>query len=625
MPWLNEIETPEDIRHLTPDELKELAQEIRDFLIEQVSATGGHLGPNLGVVELTLALHRVFDSPADPIVFDTGHQAYVHKLLTGRRAAFPTLRQAGGLSGYPSRSESGHDWVENSHASAALSWAAGLAEGLHLRGDDHTVVAVVGDGALTGGMAWEALNNIAVQETLRLVIVVNDNGRSYAPTHGGLAAHLAGLRTDERYEPMLDFIKHTVQATPLVGRPAYDLLHGLKTGLKDILAPQGLFSDLGIKYLGPIDGHDLADLERVLAAAKGFRGPVIVHAITEKGRGFAAAENHAADHFHAVGHIDATTGEPLDQDGGTPWTEVFAAEAEAIGREFSDVVALSAAMVEPVGLGPFARAFPERVFDVGIAEQHAVASAAGLASAGYHPIVAVYATFLNRAFDQVLLDAGLHSLGVTFVLDRAGITGPDGPSHHGIWDMALFGLVPGLALAAPRDAATLRRALRQAIAIDDHPTVVRYPKGAVPPDLPAVAAVGGVDLLAGGDAPAEVLLIGYGPLARLAVEAAEALTAVGRTVTVADPVWALPVNPALIDLARPARVVVTLEDGVGHGGVGQQVAATLEQAGVAAAIRPFALPTDFIAQGTRGEILRDAGFTVDRIVAVVTAALADQG
>jgi 1-deoxy-D-xylulose-5-phosphate synthase len=620
MTLLGGIAGPADIKAMSLEDLAQLAGEIRAFLIDRVSATGGHLGPNLGVVELTLALHRVFDSPSDPIIFDTGHQAYVHKLLTGRQEGFATLRQPGGLSGYPSRAESPHDWVENSHASAALSWAAGLAEGFQLKSDPHTVVAVVGDGALTGGMAWEALNNIAVQDSLRLVIVVNDNGRSYAPTHGGLAKHLSGLRTDARYEPMLDFIKRTVQATPLVGRPAYDLLHGLKTGLKDVLAPQGLFSDLGIKYLGPIDGHDLATLEKVLAQAKGFGGPVIVHCLTEKGRGFSAAESDEADRFHAVGHIDATTGEPLDCDRGPTWTGVFAEEILSLGRRFHDIVALSAAMVEPVGLGPFARAFPERTFDVGIAEQHAVASAAGLATAGYHPVVAVYASFLNRAFDQVLFDAGLHGLGVTFVLDRAGVTGPDGPSHHGVWDLALLGLVPGLASAAPRDEATLRRVLAEAVAVDDHPTVVRYPKGELPPPLPALESVDGVERLY-GEAEADIALVAVGPLAHLAVAAAAALAGRGHSVQVLDPVWAIPVPEALVRQAGRAKAVVTLEDGILEGGVGAQLAAALDTAGSEARVKMVGLPLGFIPHGRRSGLLEAAGFTVDHIAALAESAL----
>ncbi|MDR1213038.1 MAG: 1-deoxy-D-xylulose-5-phosphate synthase [Propionibacteriaceae bacterium] len=621
MAVLPEISGPTDLRRLNLEQLRELADEIRQFLIDHVSATGGHLGPNLGVVELTLALHRVFDSPDDPILFDTGHQSYVHKLLTGRQAAFASLRQAGGLSGYPARAESEHDWMENSHASTALSWGTGLAQGFRLRHDPNTVVVVVGDGALTGGMAWEALNNISVHPELRLVIVVNDNGRSYAPTRGGLARHLSVLRTDQRYEQFLDAIKQTVQAVPGVGGPAYDLLHGLKTGVKDILAPQGLFSDLRLKYAGPIDGHDLAALEQVLQQAKAFHGPVMVHCLTEKGRGFEAAENHQADRFHAVGRIDSTTGQPLRTASGPSWTEVFAQELTDLGAEFHDLVAISAAMVEPVGLGPFALAWPERTFDVGIAEQHAVASAAGLATAGFHPVVALYSTFLNRGFDQLLMDVGLHRLGVTFVLDRAGLTGPDGPSHHGVWDMAMASLVPGLRLAVPRDQTRLRQALRQAVACDDHPTVVRYPRGRVTDDLPPVEVRDGLDVLFQSGCDTGVLIVGYGPLAQVAVAAGRRLAGQGRSVTVVDPVWALPVKTGLVALASTAEVVISLEDGIDSGGLGQSLTAALADAGWAQPVRRLAIRAGFVPQGKRAQLLAEAGLTADQVVALAEAEL----
>ncbi|MDR1387989.1 MAG: 1-deoxy-D-xylulose-5-phosphate synthase [Propionibacteriaceae bacterium] len=620
MAFLPEVSDPSDLRQLSLDQLRELAAEIRRFLIDQVSATGGHLGPNLGVVELTLALHRVFDSPHDPILFDTGHQSYVHKLLTGRREGFTRLRQAGGLSGYPARAESEHDWMENSHASTALSWGAGLAQGFRLRHDPNTVVVVVGDGALTGGMAWEALNNISVQSDLRLVIVVNDNGRSYAPTRGGLARHLSVLRTDQRYEHLLGAIKQTVQAAPLLGGPAYDLLHGLKTGVKDILAPQGMFSDLNLKYAGPIDGHDLAALEQVLHQAKAFHGPVMVHCLTEKGRGFAAAEEHHEDRFHAVGRIDATTGQPLQAAVGPTWTEIFAQEMTTLGRDFRDLVAISAAMVEPVGLGPFARAWPERTFDVGIAEQHAVASAAGLATAGFHPVVALYSTFLNRGFDQLLMDVGLHRLGVTFVLDRAGLTGPDGPSHHGVWDMALVGLVPGLRLAVPRDLTRLRQALRQALACDDHPTVVRYPRGEAPAELAPIALQDGVEVLFQSGPGVGALIVGYGPLAQVAVEAGRDLARQGRSVTVVDPVWALPIAAGLVALAGAAEVVVSLEDGVDSGGLGQRLAAAVADAGHSTPVRRAAIRSGFVPQGERDQLLAELGLTVDQVVALAAVA-----
>src|SRR4051795_3902394 len=417
---LDSINEPADLRTLSYIELEELAGELRDFIVQSVAKTSGHLGSNLGVVELTIALHRVFDSPADAVLWDTGHQAYVHKMLTGRSGEFAGLRQAGGLSGYPSREESEHDLVENSHASTALSYADGLAKAYRVRGEDRHVAAVIGDGALTGGMAWEALNNIAADGTSgdrRLVIVVNDNGRSYTPTVGGLANHLTTLRTSPRYEQVLDLVKKRLNGVRGVGPAVYDALHAMKKGMKDALAPQGLFEDLGLKYVGPIDGHDRASVEQALAQAKRFNGPVIVHVITRKGFGYDPAERHEADQFHGPGPFNVETGEENPK--GQIWTDVFADEMVKLGAERKDLVAITAAMMHPVGLHKFAAAYPERTFDVGIAEQHATTSAAGLAMGGLHPVVAVYATFLNRAFDQVLMDVALHRCGVTFVLDRA--------------------------------------------------------------------------------------------------------------------------------------------------------------------------------------------------------------
>ncbi|MFZ2502806.1 MAG: 1-deoxy-D-xylulose-5-phosphate synthase, partial [Nocardioides sp.] len=438
---LARIVSPRDLRDLDEAQLRELCTEIRDTLVSTCARTGGHLGPNLGLVELTVALHRVFDSPHDRMVFDTGHQTYVHKLLTGRAADFGTLRQEGGLSGYPSQAESPHDIVENSHASTALSYADGLAKAYAIRGEDRHVVALIGDGALTGGMAWEALNNIAIAQDSRLVIVVNDNGRSYTPTIGGLANALTSLRTNPRYEQVLGLVKRRVNAVPGVGHAAYDALHAIKKGVKDALAPQGLFEDLGLKYVGPVDGHDIGAMEQVLTQAKRFGGPVIVHAITRKGYGYDAAERHEADQFHAPGPFDVDTGEETPK--GKIWTDVFADEMVRLGTRRRDIVAITAAMMHPVGLHKFQQRFPERTFDVGIAEQHAATSAAGLAMGGLHPVVAVYATFLNRAFDQVLMDVALHECGVTFVLDRAGVTGDDGASHNGMWDLSVLQVVPG--------------------------------------------------------------------------------------------------------------------------------------------------------------------------------------
>ncbi|MFV0405953.1 MAG: 1-deoxy-D-xylulose-5-phosphate synthase [Propioniciclava sp.] len=609
---MEEVNGPRDLRVLSSDQLRQLAKELRTFLISNVSRTGGHLGPNLGVVELTIALHRVFDSPHDPLIFDTGHQSYVHKILTGRRDAFSTLRQQGGISGYPDRGESSHDWVENSHATTSLSWAEGLAKAFQLRGEDRTVIAVVGDGALTGGMAWEAMNNIAVQDGLQLVIVVNDNGRSYTPTVGGIAAHLARLRTDRRYEDALGLIKRRVQGAPLVGPRLYGLLHGFKTGAKDVLAPQGLFSDLGIKYVGPLDGHDVGLMERALTAAKNYGGPVIVHCMTVKGRGFRAAEEHEADRFHAVGVIDEETGEPVMSHPQRTWTDAFASEIVQIAREDPNVVGITAAMLHPTGLDRFAAAFPDRVLDVGIAEQHAVTTAAGLAAGGLHPVVALYATFLNRAFDQVLMDVALHGEGVTFVLDRAGVTGPDGPSHHGMWDTSLASLVPGLMLAAPRDEPRLIAALRRAVTISDAPTVVRYSKEALPEPREAIATRGDVDVLAHADG-ARILIVAYGAFAGLGVDVGTRLAQQGIPARVVDPVWALPISEDLLSLCGEHDLVVTIEDGGVSGGLGAELAYRAGVAGLRTLIRPVGIPREFVAHGTRPQVLERLGLTAQNI------------
>jgi 1-deoxy-D-xylulose-5-phosphate synthase len=627
VPLLNRISGPADLKKLPASDLRQLAAEIRRFLIKNVSRTGGHLGPNLGVVELTIALHRVFDSPRDAIIFDTGHQSYVHKILTGRQAGFPTLRQRHGLSGYPNRAESEHDWVENSHASASLSWADGMAKAFRLRGEERWVVAVIGDGALTGGMAWEALNNIAVGEDERLVIVVNDNGRSYTPTVGGLATQLSGLgqqlsalRTDRRYERTLRRIKDKVLAAPVIGQMVYGLMHGLKTGVRDVLVPQGMFTDLGLKYVGPIDGHDIGSVELALQQAKRFEAPVLVHCITEKGRGFKAAEQNEQDRFHAVGVIDEDTGEPLVL-GGRSWTDAFSEELARIGATNDRVVAITAAMLHPTGLDRFARLFPERVFDVGIAEQHAVASAAGLATGGLHPVFAVYATFLNRAFDQVLMDVGMHKLGVTFVLDRAGVTGPDGPSHHGVWDSSFLGLVPGLHLCAPRDEQRLGEALRLAVAISDAPTVLRYSKESLPDPIPAVRRSGGVDVLFESAKP-RVLVIGYGQLCGLAVEVGQRLAQQGIGATVVDPVWALPVSADLLALIAEHDLVLSVEDGSMVGGLGARVSQEARQAGIDTVFREFGVQADFLPQGSRSELLEEQGLTAQHLARFATEQIA---
>jgi len=610
MGYLESIKSPRDLRALDDDQLADLASEIRDFLVSTCSTNGGHLGPNLGVVELTLAIHRVFDSPIDRVVFDTGHQAYVHKILTGRAAGFDRLKQEGGLSGYPSQAESDHDIVENSHASTSLSYADGLAKAYSIRGEDRHVVAVIGDGALTGGMAWEALNNIAANQDRKLVMIVNDNGRSYTPTVGGLANHLATLRTNPRYEQILDLVKKRLNGVRGVGPAAYDALHAIKKGMKDALAPQGLFEDLGMKYVGPIDGHDRSAVEHALAQAKRFGGPCIVHVMTKKGFGYDAAERHEADQFHSPGPFDIETGEEKPK--GQIWTDIFADEMVRLGGERKDLVGVTAAMLHPVGLHLFAAKYPERCFDVGIAEQHAATSAAGLAMGGLHPVVAVYATFLNRAFDQVLMDVALHKCGVTFVLDRAGVTGDDGPSHNGMWDMSMLQVVPGLRLAAPRDGARLRELLCEAVTVDDAPTVVRFPKGPPSEDIERVDRAGGCDVLF-RNGTKDVLIVGIGSMAGTSVDVARRLVAQGIGVTVVDPRWVKPFDPAILDLAGDHRLVVSVEDNGTTGGCGSVLLHMLNDARIDTPMRIHGIPQQFLDHAKRAAILDRIGLTAQTL------------
>jgi len=611
MAILDSVNGPEDLKSLTHKQLLELAQEIRDFLIAKVAKTGGHLGPNLGVVETTIAIHKVFDSPNDSIVFDTGHQSYVHKMLTGRKD-FDTLRQKDGLAGYPQRSESVHDIVESSHASSSLSWADGIAKAYKLtEQNDRYVIAVVGDGALTGGMTWEALNNIASSEDLKLVIVVNDNERSYSPTIGGLATYLSTLRTTSGYEKFLDWGKGVLEKTPVVGGPIYETLHGVKKGIKDIVAPQGMFEDLGLKYVGPIDGHNIEAMENALEQAKNFGAPVLVHVITEKGRGHAPAINDAAEKFHAVGIVSPETGMPVAKNAPN-WTSVFSDEICEIGAKRSDVVAITAAMLGPTGLDKFAEKFPKRAFDVGIAEQHAATSAAGLAFTGLHPVVAIYSTFLNRAFDQLLLDVALHKAGVTFVLDRAGITGDDGPSHHGIWDLALTGIVPTLHVAAPRDGAILRETLNEALSISDAPSLIRFPKGPVGADIPAFERRDGIDVLYRGES-ADVLLVSVGAMAKICVEAASQAYREGVGVTVIDPRWVKPLPQSLLTMAQRYKSVVVVEDGIRHGGIASTISEMFRDAEIDVPIHSIGVPLEFIEHSKRGEIMSDLGITAQNI------------
>ena len=609
---LSEINSPKDLTKLTFEQLDSLSAEIRAYLIEQVSKTGGHLGPNLGVVELTIAVHRVFESPKDVIVFDTGHQSYVHKLLTGRKSGFNKLRQRGGVAGYPNRGESDHDVVENSHASTALSWSDGIAKGFSLTNQkDRTVVCVVGDGALTGGMSWEALNNIAASKNQRLVIIVNDNERSYSPTIGGVATYLSTLRTTSGYERFLDWGKGVLEKTPVVGHPIYETLHGVKKGIKDIVAPQGMFEDLGLKYFGPVDGHNIEAIEKALKIAKDYDAPVLVHVITEKGRGHAPALNDEAEKFHAVGVVDPETGLPLTK-GSKSWTSVFSDELVKIGSERKDVVAITAAMMGPTGLDKFQKAYPDRTFDVGIAEQHATTAAAGMAYAGLHPVFAVYSTFLNRAFDQLLLDVALHKAGVTFVLDRAGVTGDDGPSHNGIWDLALTGIIPTLHVAAPRDGQQLRETLREAVDISDAPSLIRFPKGAINPDIPAFERRDGIDVLYRGES-ADILLVSVGAFASIAVESAAQAYREGVGVTVIDPRWVKPLPKSLVTMAQRYKSVVVLEDGIKHGGIASTISELFRDAQLNVPVHSIGIPLTFLEHAKRSEILEELGITVQNI------------
>ncbi|MFB9962635.1 1-deoxy-D-xylulose-5-phosphate synthase [Sinosporangium siamense] len=618
---LASIKGPRDVKRLKPEELPALAAEIRDLCVAAVAKSAGHLGPNLGVVELTIALHRVFDSPRDRILWDTGHQAYVHKMLTGRAGQFGTLRQEGGLSGYPSQAESEHDIIENSHASTALSYADGLAKAYTLRGErDRAVVAVIGDGALTGGMAWEALNNIAGSrdQDLPLVIVVNDNGRSYSPTIGGLASHLSALRTTQRYEDMLEFVRDNLTKVPLVGNPVYDTLHGIKKGVKDIFAPQAMFEDLGLKYIGPIDGHNTEFVEAALTKAKGFRRPVIVHVITRKGHGYSPAENHDEDCFHSPNVFDPATGREVPKPYG--WTNVFSDEIVRLAKDREDIVAITAAMLHPVGLADFAEAYPDRIYDVGIAEQHALTSAAGLALGGLHPVVALYATFLNRAFDQLLMDVALHRLPVTVTLDRSGVTGDDGPSHNGMWDLSILQVIPHLRVAVPRDADRLRELLAEAVEVKDGPTVVRYPKGPAGEAIEAVGKLGEMDVLLAGDP--DVLIVAVGPMAAICLEAATLLDAHGISATVVDPRWVKPLDEALVLAATAHKLVVVVEDNGRVGAVGDAVARLLRDADVDVPVRTYGIPQRFLDHAKRPKILNEIGLTPQALARQITEAVA---
>lgn len=619
MGLLENIKSPADLAGLSDAELTALCSEIRDFLVHSVARTGGHLGPNLGVVETTVAIHRIFDSPKDSIIFDTGHQSYVHKLLTGRQD-FSQLRSKQGLAGYPQRSESVHDIVESSHASSSLSWADGIAKAHQLSNElDRYTVAVVGDGALTGGMTWEALNNISDDKNRKLIIVVNDNGRSYSPTIGGFARTLNDIRTKRFYRKAYHASRQLFDRFGLIGKLTYSAARSAGKGLFEAFAPRGIFPNLDIKYIGPIDGHNLKAMEQALQQAKNYGFPVIVHAITQKGKGYDPAMFNTEDQFHAVGQIDPTTGEPLFENQGRSWTSVFSDAIVELANQNPKLVGITAAMLNPVGLDKFAAKFPERVFDVGIAEQHAVTSAAGMAFGGLHPVVAIYATFMNRAFDQVLMDVALHKAGVTFVLDRAGVTGPDGASHHGMWDLAIFQVVPGIRIAAPRDASRLVEELREATQVQDAPTLVRFPRGNVGSDIEAIRRLSdGVDILY-ESASKDVLLLPVGPFASTAIEVANHLAAQGIGATVVDPRWVVPVAKSVIDLAAKHRLVVTIEDGVRIGGIGTRVRQEMRAAQVDTALNELGLPDEFLEHASRNEIIERVGLGPKQIAQDIVA------
>ena len=617
MGLLSRITSPSDVRALPQERLDDLAAEIRDFLVEKVSTTGGHLGPNLGVVELTIALHRVFESPKDPLIFDTSHQSYVHKILTGRADKFDTLRQKGGLSGYTDRGESEHDWTESSHASAALSYADGMAKAFALTDQiDRKVVAVVGDGALTGGMCWEALNNIAADKTRNIVIVVNDNGRSYSPTIGGFANSLADLRTQPFYDKVMEQGKSTLNSMGWVGKRTFEVMHALKEGVKYHVIPTEMFPELNMKYVGPVDGHNIQALEHAFKYAKGYTGPIIIHCVTQKGRGYAPAENKTSDLMHSTGAINPVTGVPLAKSQRS-WTDVFTEELLEAGARRDDIVAITAAMAGPTGLAKFGEKFPDRLFDVGIAEQHATTSAAGLALGGLHPVVALYSTFMNRAFDQLLMDVGLLHLPVTLVLDRSGITGSDGASHNGVWDMSIAGIVPGMRLAAPRDDVRLRKQFNEAIEYENGPTIVRFPKGALVPVIDAVETLdGGIDVIYRSDRAnraQSILIVSIGALAGECVAAAKKLEEEGLAVDVIDPGWAIPVSPVISELATSYDMVVTVEDGVIHGGVGSMIDTVCDENGVDTPVRIIAVPQKFLRHASRSEVLTDLGMDAEGI------------
>lgn len=605
---LDGLDLPVDLSAIDKRELPELTEAIRDYLVSSLSETGGHLSPNLGVVELSLALHRTFDSPTDAIIWDVGHQAYVHKILTGRADQFDSLRQDGGLSGYPSRAESPHDFVENSHASTSLSYALGLAKAGHHR----NVIAVIGDGALTGGMAYEALNHIATDLPPNLIIILNDNGRSYAPTVGGLAKHLARLRLDPHYESTKKAIGSRLRQLPRVGERADELARRVKESVKQMLSPSTFFDVLDLKYAGPIDGHDIGVLEPALRHAAAIEEPVIIHVVTDKGRGYGPAIHDERDKLHGVGKFDVATGAPVIRQ--TSYTSVFGHALAAAADEHEDVVAITAAMESSTGLTEMARRHPERVIDVGISEQHAVTMAAGLAMGGKRPFVCIYSSFLQRAFDQITLDVAMHDLPVTLVLDRAGVTGPDGASHHGVFDLTYLRMIPNMVVASPANEHELCGLVATA-AQHDGPMAIRYPKGSVAalPDLPVdPIAVGEWEIVASGS---DVLMLGAGRMVEVASKAAGQLGESGVSVTVANARWIKPLDPRLAEWAANHKLVVTLEDNIVSGGFGAAVMEHLAPVEMAGKVRSLGVPDEFIRFGTANSILSELGLDADSVAA----------
>ena len=617
---LDSVSSPADLRRLSYEELDELSAEIRRFIVESVAVTGGHLGSNLGVVELTLALHRVFDSPRDLILWDTGHQAYVHKIVTGRKDQFAGLRQAGGLSGYPNRAESEHDWVENSHASTILSYAHGLAVANRAK-PDRTIVAVIGDGSMTGGMAFEALNNLG-HSGERCVIVLNDNGRSYAPTVSKLTESLTRLRLNPGFVRQRERVEQLIQNLPAVGELAHAGLQGLKSAVRELLEPPAFFEALGVRYTGPIDGHDVAGLEQALRHAAEFDGPIVVHVLTQKGRGYPPAEDDDEKCLHdaPASGFDPVTGPPAGWSAPKGYTEAFSSALLELAERHPQVHAITAAMSGPTGLIPFQERFPDRFHDVGIAEQHAVTAAAGMAMGGLRPVVAVYSTFFSRAFDQANLDVGLHGLPVVFALDRAGITGPDGASHHGVLDLALCLRIPGMTVFAPSSAQELRVMLGDALDLKG-PASVRFARGAARNVDPSEVGSGlAARRVRAGD---EVCLIGVGRMLESVEQAAEKLEAEGHSVTVWDPRVVKPLDAAMIEDAARHRLVVTVEDGIREGGAGTAIRDAI--AAAAAAGPPVVVlgtPDRYLLHGQPDQILVELGLDADGIASSALAALA---